>query len=78
MADSRQRTILECGFAPPSVAFVKQDPRGQEYGYFEAVVPADPSVRSIRVYKRSQSGPLEWACTFDDQISFGRWAKDNT
>ena len=78
MNDSRQRTILECGFVPPSVAFAKQDPRGQEYGYFQVTVPADPSARSIRVLKRDQSGLLEWACSFDDQISFGRWAKDNT
>jgi hypothetical protein len=65
---------------PPNAEFVKQDPRGSEYGYFQVVVSADVVATdpSIRVVKRDRRGVLEWACRFDDQVSFGRWAKDCT
>lgn len=79
MTENMQKTIMECGFLPPSSNFVKQDPRGPEYGYFQVVIAValtpDPS---IRVLKRNPLRMLEWACTFDDQISFANWAKDNT
>ena len=80
MTDSMQRTIMECGFLPPSSEFVKQDPRGKEYGYFQVVGLATDAEtdQTIRVRKRSRTGELEWACRFDDQISFGNWAKDCT
>jgi spore coat protein CotH len=26
----------ECGFAPPQVRYIRNDPRGAEYGYYEA------------------------------------------
>ena len=80
MTESMQKTILECGFIPPNAEFVKQDPRGKEYGYFQVVVAAAAAAtdRSIRMIKRDQTGILQWACKFDDQISFGNWAKDNT
>jgi len=80
MTDIMQETILECGFLPPNAEFVKQDCRGREYGYFQVVVSAAAVATnpSIRVVKRDQNGILEWACKFDDQTSFARWARDNT
>lgn len=78
MTNSMKRTIMECGFFPPSADFVKQDPRGVEYGYFEVVPTVGENDPSIRVLKRNRIGILEWACKFDDQISFGNWARDNT
>jgi hypothetical protein len=80
MTDSTQKTILECGFLPPNAEFVKQDPRGREYGYFQVVVSAAAAATDpcIRVVKRDQRGILQWACKFDDQISFGHWARECT
>lgn len=79
MLTSKQRTIIECGFEPPAAEFVKQDPRGEEYGYFQVLEPSLNSNESqIRVFKRDRGGRLLWGCRFDDQISFGHWAKDNT
>ena len=79
MSDSRTRTMLECGFSPPIVAFKKNDPRGSEYGYFQAsICSEDKDDRRIRVVKQSDTDMVVWACIFDDQISFANWAKDYT
>ena len=80
MTNSMERTILECGFRPPNLEYVKNDPRGREYGYFQVVVSSaaastDPT---IHVCKRKRTGILEWSCKFDDLFSFAAWAKDNT
>lgn len=80
MTESMQKTILECGFLPPNAEFVKQDPRGKEYGYFQVIVSAAAAATNpgIRVFKRDRNGILEWACTFDEQVSFRHWARANT
>lgn len=78
MTESMRQTILDCGFKPPEVTFTKKDPRGSEYGYFQVVVPSPAGNCGIRVIKRNGNGTLQWACLFDDQISFGHWAKDCT
>jgi len=79
MTRSQQMTILECGFLPPDTDFVKSDPRGAEYGYFQIpTVTAGGPLGGIRVIKHNATGVVEWACVFDDQVSFGNWARDCT
>ena len=31
----------ECGFFPPQMRYIRNDPRGAEYGYYEATINQD-------------------------------------
>jgi hypothetical protein len=36
-----KNTFSECGFEPPQVRYTRNDPRGAEYGYYEASTNID-------------------------------------
>jgi len=86
---SIHRTLLERGFTPPAALYTKPDPRGTEYGHYEASIVDKPipwrtsgvpvnGIETVRVVKRDAEGLLLWGCTFDDQVSFAGWAREET
>jgi len=74
--------LMNCGFkAPQPAPFRKNDPRGSDYGYYEASIDDGPTrhgCKGIRVSKRTETGVQEWSCVFDGALSFANWARDNT
>ena len=80
MTDRLMQILRNCGFNPSAAEFVKQDSRGKEYGYYGVTVtPAAASTDPVTyVSKRTRDGMLDWQCRFDDNLSFRRWAQDNT
>jgi len=70
-----RRTLKDCGFEPPVEEFRKQDPRGEEYGYFAVVITDE---EELALKKCSQRGNLEWSCTFQTPEHFQAWVEDNT
>lgn len=61
------------GFKPPCVTFEKDDPRGPEYGSFEAEIIKE----EIQVTKW-HNGNVAYEMYFKDTESFEAWAKDCT
>lgn len=72
--DSNLKLMIDAGFVPPGHEFVKDDPRGKEYGHFRA------STMHARIHaaKYSQDGVYEWMCGFDAPEDFRAWARDCT
>lgn len=74
--DYAREALLYAGFAPPTTKYTKTDPRGPEYGQFDAY--PDSNENSIRVVFRSRARSVYWACTFDNLHSFVAWAEEHT
>ncbi len=74
------KTIVEAGFKPPDCVCVKVDPRGKEYGKYEAEISTGqcPGDKRIRLIKRAPGGYMLWECFFKDPIAFLAWARENT
>lgn len=62
---------------PPMVRFVKTDPRGAEYGRYEAVF--DSTMQLLRVIHtgRNDSPESDYSMLFDDPTDFLNWAMSN-
>jgi len=70
-----EQELSACGFfVPPSSEYAKPDPRGPEYGYFEAVIKSG----SVILRKYSRNHLMQWNCVFHESLSFKNWAGENT
>ena len=73
-ADYIHKHLRDAGFEPPSIAYIKDDPRGKEYGFFEAIGEGD----GVRVTK-TPGDPNErssYTMIFPTVKDFREWASD--
>ena len=68
--------LANLGFVPPETEFVRDDPRGDEYGRYgvDADVQKDNVVYTI--YKYDGSGVLKFVMTIQGDAFFRRWVEN--
>ena len=66
----------ELGFAPPEVEYVRDDPRGYEYGYYGVELNVKDDQNIYTVYKYTVNKSFEYALEIRGDFQFRKWVQD--
>lgn len=67
--------LANLGFAPPDVEFVRDDPRGYEYGRYGVDVDVQKDNVVYTIYKYDGKGWLEFVATIEGDNFFRKWVE---
>jgi len=69
----------EAGFVD---TYIKPDPRGKEYGYFEAKTTPDDKIKVVyqpsKYYIQANPRGFKYCMLFESQLAFKNWARECT
>lgn len=69
--------LLRNGFEIPSSGYTKDDPRGEEYGFYSVDPVLQPNgILGVHLTKLDERAEDQWNCFFSSVAMFEAWIKD--